>query len=146
MKTHLILIVSGLLALSASAFADENPHMGADARGHDRYLSHGRGGFALGVCVGQTLASQGIVIPAPAPGQPYLQTADTTVQDAMDAAVQTCRAEFSGSTPSGTPSGAPSLAPSQAPSAVVPPGASTSSRTSSNQPLGIGIGELDRTG
>ena len=63
MKTHLILIVSGLLALSASAFADENPHMGADARGHDRYLSHGRGGFALGVCVGQTLASQGIVHP-----------------------------------------------------------------------------------
>lgn len=153
MKTHLIIPLFGLFALAAFAFADENPHMGGETRDHegrDRYLSHGHGGFGLGVCVGQTLASQGVTIPAPTPGQSYLQTQDPTVQDAIDSAVQTCRAEFSGSTPSGTPSQAPSgapsvaptVAPSQAPSAVAPSGTSANS----SKPLGMGTGELDRTG
>lgn len=124
MKTNSRISLFGLLALMAIGVstcllvrAEENPHYGSDANRHDRYLSHGRGGFALGVCVGQALAAQGITLPTPIQGAPYLNPQnDTTAQAAIEAAVTSCRAEFSGTSPSSTPSQAPSASPTEIPS------------------------------
>lgn len=57
--------------------------------------------FDLGVCVGQTLADQGTILPAPTQGQRYLTESD---QQAVQTAEETCRDEFRGTEPSPTPS------------------------------------------
>lgn len=100
---------------STQAFADENSNYGADWS-HGQYPLRERSSFKLGVCVGQMLAAQGITLPAPSPGQPYLNSqTDTTNQGAIESAAQSCRAEFRGTTSSPQPSQAPSETPTAVP-------------------------------
>lgn len=80
----------------------------ADGR-HDRT----RLDFELGICVGQTLADQGTVLPAPTQGERYLNATD---EQAIETAIETCRDEFRGMEPSPTPSESPTQLPSTAPS------------------------------
>jgi hypothetical protein len=87
----------------ASSFADEYPH---ERRENHR---HEGDSFAFGVCVGQTLATQGVTLPTPTPGSPYLSSSD---QQSVESAAQTCREEFRGTEPSPEPSTEPSATPS----------------------------------
>jgi hypothetical protein len=54
---------------------------------------HGRS-FRRGVCVGQTLAQEGVILPKPQPGQ--RPVFDPATQAAFKAAVQSCKANFKG--------------------------------------------------
>jgi hypothetical protein len=73
--------------------------------------------FALGLCAGQALAQQGITVPPPKHGE-RPQPMDPNTQAALKSAVETCRAEMRGAspTPAPSPSAIPSTAPSVAPS------------------------------
>jgi hypothetical protein len=62
------------------------------------------GNFLLGVCVGETLAGQGISLP--------LQSAAESNKEAVDSAIQMCRSQNQGEANSPTTSPAPSPAPS----------------------------------
>ena len=96
-----IVILAAAVGLSvASSFADGR---------RDRT----RLDFELGVCVGQTLADQGTVLPAPTQGERYLNASD---KQAIETAIETCREEFRGTEPSPTPSESPSQAPLAVPS------------------------------
>ncbi|MDR3606533.1 MAG: hypothetical protein P4M08_04030 [Oligoflexia bacterium] len=112
-------ILSTLLAAAVLCFAalsyGQEPGGNRERRSED-YLSHQRGGFSLGVCVGQQLAQQGIVLPPPAQGEHYLNpTGDATTEQAIQSAAQMCRTQFR------TP---PSPSPSPAGSATPVPGSS----------------------
>jgi hypothetical protein len=50
--------------------------------------------FHRGVCVGQTLAQEGIILPPHQPGQ--RPAWDATTKAAFKAAIQTCRAQYKG--------------------------------------------------
>ena len=60
----------------------------AQPRQHHR---HGRKGFGMGLCVGQALAAQGIVLPPHVPGQRPAPNAAT--QAAFKSAMQSCHAQ-----------------------------------------------------
>ena len=91
-----ILILAAAVGLSvASSFADGR---------RDRT----RLDFELGVCVGQTLADQGTVLPAPTQGERYLTVSD---KQAIETAIEMCRP-----TPSESPTQLPSTVPSTVPS------------------------------
>jgi hypothetical protein len=107
-----VLTLGSFATLSSSA--DENNNSGQAERWapefHGRDAHASRRGYFLGVCVGQTLAQQGISVPVPQPGEK--PTLDSTTEAAMKAAAESCRAEMQGTTASPSPSGAPSTTPS----------------------------------
>src|SRR5258708_4829098 len=102
MKRYIFVI--GLVAgIFAAHFAS------AHGNGDWKHGKHGRGGFMVGVCVGQTLAQQGIILPAPTPGQrPNL---DAATQAAFKAAVDSCRATFKAAGKGSAPQTAPAAPP-----------------------------------
>jgi hypothetical protein len=72
-----------------------------------------RNRFELGVCVGQTLAQEGIVLPAPERGKrPQFDEATKT---AFREAFKTCREELRGDEPTPAPSASPEPSPSIGP-------------------------------
>jgi hypothetical protein len=99
------------LSLSQAAHAYPNDSYSRDEGRHEewqvrRHEMHGQ--FLLGVCVGQTLAQQGLTLPEPQPGQ-QPQPLDPNTQAALKSAIQTCRAQRTSAT--GTPAPLPSQAP-----------------------------------
>jgi hypothetical protein len=86
----------------------ESERWAPEFHGRDSHAS--RRGYFLGVCVGQTLAQQGISVPVPQPGEK--PTFDATTEAAMKSAAEACRSEMQGTTASPSPSGAPSTTPS----------------------------------
>jgi hypothetical protein len=70
----------------------------------------------MGVCVGQTLAQQGINLPVPQPGK--ANALDETQQAALRSAVESCKAEMFGQ---GNPQ--PSASPTPSASATAQPSA-----------------------
>jgi hypothetical protein len=54
---------------------------------------HGKG-FQRGICVGQTLAQQGVILPQRQPGQ--RPAYDPATKAAFQAAVQSCKAQYKG--------------------------------------------------
>jgi len=75
------------LSYSGSSFAQASPAPAQQNRHHGK-------SFRRGVCVGQTLAQQGVVLPQHQPGQrPVL---DPATKAAFKAAVQSCKAQFKG--------------------------------------------------
>ena len=104
--------VGGLVA--RHAFSDEyGSNDRYNERSEDRWEGarrHNHRAFDLGVCVGQALAQQNIILPPPQPGVP--PSPNPTNQAAFKSAVQQCRSEFSGTpVPSATPSAAPTSTP-----------------------------------
>ena len=109
-------IISSMM-FSGLALADDSTYEGRD---HEQHRHHGeQGQFKLGICVGQSLARQGIILPEPSNGQPPSQEESST-QSAIDAAIQTCRDQMDGSPSSPTPSPSPdaSSVPSESPTPI----------------------------
>ena len=115
-STVLLSIFGGALMLGHLAQAYEGESRGREdwqVRRHERQRQ-----FALGVCVGQTLAQQGVTLPVQPMGQrPSL---DSTTQAALQNAVQSCRSQMQGNGASPTPSPMPSStpAPTETPSST----------------------------
>lgn len=117
-----VLILASVAGMTiASSFADDYTVGGRDRAHRER-----RGGFEMGVCVGQTLASQGITLPPPVEGERYLSGTD---QQTIQSAVESCREEFQ-ATASPTPTPAPS-----APASTAPTGTAPSSAPSMSPPI-----------
>ena len=118
LSTIAILITAGY---SLHGFASERGG-GNNERRRDR--EERGGGFnelKLGICVGQTLSQQGIIL-ALEPGQ-SLSSLDSTTLDAIEAAVTTCREPTNPTpTPSPTPIVTPPTAsPTPAPTTTADP-------------------------
>ncbi len=110
--------VVALFSVGFSGFAWAEGYYGRDyyrAQEWQRFRERRqeRSEFALGICVGQALAAQGITLPVPQAGQK--PTVDATTKAAIQAATKSCRAELRGA-PEPQPSPAPSSAPSPSPS------------------------------
>ena len=122
-------VAATFFAASYTAFAFED-RSGEWQRHH--YESHRQ--FTLGICVGQTLAQQGVVFPPPQPDQP--PTLDSTTLTALQSAEQTCRAEMDGT--ASAPSPVPSASPTPVPSGTgsVPSPAPSPSPTDTGTPTG----------
>ena len=89
------------LGYAASAYEGDSYSRGG------RYLSHNQ--FELGICVGQTLAEQGVTLAFPQPGQP--PSLDSNTQAALQGAVQTCRTQMYGNGASPIPAPSSSSVP-----------------------------------
>jgi len=114
------LLISGAAWAQGSSSSDRNEEANEMHRGwaYNHHERGGREGFIMGVCVGQTLAQQGVTIPNPEPGKrPELNQAQ---RDAMKSATESCRASMSGRgtliTPTAAPAPIVTLAPTAAPS------------------------------
>jgi hypothetical protein len=78
------------LGCSISAFAqDATTNTNPPTSTPPAHRHHRHGGLRLGVCIGQTLAQQGIILPPHTPGQ----KPDPATKAAFKAAMQTCRAK-----------------------------------------------------
>lgn len=122
-------IISSMM-FSGLALADDSTYEGRD---HEQHRHHGeQGQFKLGICVGQSLARQGIILPEPSPGQPPSQD-DPSTQSAIDAAIQTCRDQMDGGSSSPTASPTASPSPDVSP---VPSESPTPIPTQSESPVG----------
>jgi hypothetical protein len=108
-----VVSLGSLVASSSSAQenmggGNENGRWAPEFHGRDAHAA--RRGFFLGICVGQTLAQQGISLPVPQPGES--PSPDSTNEAAVKAAVESCRAEMHGTQASPSPSGEPTTTPS----------------------------------
>jgi hypothetical protein len=72
---------------------------------HGRGHHHRRGGFGLGLCVGQTLGSQGVTLPARVPGQKPAW--DAATKTAFQSAMTSCKAKFKANRTTAGSSGEP---------------------------------------
>jgi hypothetical protein len=87
-----------VLAMGATplARADESVAAAPAAAGAEaqprHHHHHGRKSFRVGMCVGQALAAQGIVLPPHVPGQRPAPNAATKA--AFQSAMQSCHAQF----------------------------------------------------
>lgn len=61
---------------------------------HHHHCCHKKRIFATGVCVGQSLAQQGIMLPAPKPGQS--PTVDVSTKTAIKNAAKDCQEKLKG--------------------------------------------------
>lgn len=99
MKTKLFLVLSALacVAFALPAMADdaqpENHHKHHHHHHHHgHWHHHAKKAFRFGVCVGQGLAQQGVLLPAPKPGEK--PKFDDATKAAFKAAVKACKAAF----------------------------------------------------
>jgi hypothetical protein len=127
------LTVLAVMSFSGAVFAQDqdinsNGESNRSHRGevyHHRRERGGRQNFVMGMCVGQTLAQRGVMLPMPEPGKP--PQLDESQKDALHGAIETCRASMSGrASPTPAPTSVPSAVPSAVP-APVPSAAVTSS-------------------
>jgi hypothetical protein len=110
-------VLTGLAAMSLSGtvFAQE-PNRSHRGWSYHHREKGGRESFVMGVCVGQTLAQRGVTLPMPEPGRP--PALDSSQEEAMQSAVETCRASMSGrsmQSPTPAPTAAPTSVPPTAP-------------------------------
>ncbi len=113
-------VLAGVFCLApswAQGPEGENPpgNSNADYRDGRGMRDRGREHLILGICVGETLAQQGVTYPTD--GTPP----DSTTQTAVKAAIQTCQAELRGG-PSPSPSAVPTEIPTPLPTAPVSTG------------------------
>lgn len=101
-----------LLTIAVTAPVVSANDEGWRARRHDEQRQ-----LALGLCAGQALAQEGITVPTPQAGQP--PALDTSTQEALQAAIQTCRSQMEGLA-SPTPSASPSVTPPITTSTPIP--------------------------
>lgn len=96
-------ILLGIAALALAlgpiaSFADEAPAPGPSGAPKHWHHKHGgdkgRGGFMMGVCVGQNLAAAGVTLPKHVPGQKPAW--DDATKAAFKKAAEACRSQFGG--------------------------------------------------
>jgi hypothetical protein len=90
MKKHTVLCALALTlsaGLSVSALADDTAAPAGKCKDH----KHKHHGFSEGLCIGQALAQQGIVLPARVAGQ--RPTFDAATKAAFEAAKASCRTQ-----------------------------------------------------
>ena len=97
---------------------NQEPEKRQETRGNHEELR-------LGICVGQALSQQGIILPAQS-----FSSLDSTTLDAIDAAVTACRADMSGNTPQPSPS--PSSTPSPSNPSPQPSPSQSTTQTPTN--------------
>jgi len=119
LKLELLLnwmLLLGLISLPSLAFAGydsvQNYDQASATPAPHRANRQVKRAYRLGICVGQTLAQQGIIIPDPQPGQP--QQNDSSLKAALKQARESCSAKLFPK-PSPAPAATPAPSPAPAP-------------------------------
>lgn len=116
------LTIGTAVSLSGPVFAENHNHRQRQEWTYHHRERPGREAFMMGVCVGQTLAQQGITLPMPEAGKP--PALDPSQREAIHDAAESCRASMSGrpmQTPTPEPTPAPTASPTTSPTEVPTP-------------------------
>jgi hypothetical protein len=110
MKSKIGIIVSAVvLCFSAVSFGQEfndqfnsSQYQSAQRQGRNHGKKRVRRAFRLGVCVGQTLAQAGVILPAPHSGQKWTDQEKAALKAARTACVAAFRSKPTGGTGGGS--------------------------------------------